>query len=155
MVEVGWAFHVQSLMRALVVVLVDEVLEFGLLLEQIGRGWLGGGLFEGQMHPFMATVLFRVAGLDALDLDAQAQPPHRRRLRLYRAFGLAKGTPLSERMRPGSPYSLNSLSKTVKAYCSWVLSRPSQQIRKRVAGVNYLGRRASTVLTGSGVVIDV
>ena len=76
-VEVCWAFHVQSLMWALIVVLVDEIVEFGLLLQKIARGWSGGGLFEGQMHPFMATVLLRVAWLDALDLDAQAQPPHR------------------------------------------------------------------------------
>ena len=55
---------------------MDEVLEFGLLLEEIGTGWLGGGLFEGQMHPFMATVLFRVAWLDSLDGDAQSQPPN-------------------------------------------------------------------------------
>jgi hypothetical protein len=36
-------------MGSLVVVLVDEVLEFGLLLQQIVTGWFGGGLFEGQM----------------------------------------------------------------------------------------------------------
>jgi len=62
---------------ALVVVLVDEVLEFGLLLQEIATGRFGGGLFEGQMHALMPAVLLRVPWLDTLDLDAQAQPPHR------------------------------------------------------------------------------
>ena len=35
------------------------------------------------------------------------------------------------------------------------LSKQFELDRLRLAGVNYLGRRASTVLTGSGVVIDV
>src|SRR5262245_25921110 len=35
--------------------------------------------------------------------------------RLKRALGLAKGTPLSDRMAAGSPNSLKARSKTVKA----------------------------------------
>ncbi len=54
---------------------MDEVVEFGLLLHEIASGWSGSGLFEGHMHPFMAPVLLRVAGLDALELDPEAQPP--------------------------------------------------------------------------------
>jgi hypothetical protein len=29
------------------------------------------------MHPLMASVLLRIAGLDAFDIDAEAQPPDR------------------------------------------------------------------------------
>lgn len=32
-------------------------------------------VFEGQVHAFMAPVLLRIARLDALDLDTEAQPP--------------------------------------------------------------------------------
>jgi hypothetical protein len=47
-------------------------------------------------------------------------------------MGLAKGTPLSDRIPVGSPYSLNKRSKTVNAMASFVLSNPSQQIKNLV-----------------------
>src|SRR6266581_1864095 len=53
--------------------------------------------------------------------------------RLNRAFGLAKGTPLSERMASGKPRSRNSRSKAVKAVSSRVESRASHSSRKREA----------------------
>ena len=47
------------------------------------------------------------------------------------------------RMRPGSPYSFNSLSKTVKVYCSWVCSPDPHSL------FTPSGRRKSvTVRTG-------
>jgi hypothetical protein len=53
--------------------------------------------------------------------------------RLKRAFGLAKGTPLSERMASGKPRSTNSRSKAVKASSSRIDSRASHKSRKRDA----------------------
>ena len=47
------------------------------MLEQVLRDRLGGFLLQGQMHPLVAAVLLRMPGLDALDGDAQAQPPYR------------------------------------------------------------------------------
>jgi len=52
-------------------------IEAGLLLQHVRRGRFGRFFFQRKMHPLMATVLLRVAGLDAFNLDAQAEPPHR------------------------------------------------------------------------------
>ena len=64
-------------MRPLVVVAVNEVVELGLLLKEVAAGWLGGLELQCQMHALMAAVLLRVAGLDALELDAEPEPPDR------------------------------------------------------------------------------
>jgi len=47
--------------------------------------------------------------------------------RLNRALGLAKGTPLSERMASGKPRSRNSRSKAVQAVSSRVDSSASSR----------------------------
>jgi hypothetical protein len=63
----------------------------------------------------MASVLLRAARLNALDLDPE--PGHQ--IASFEspnsALGEAKGAPLSVRMAPGRPKSLNALSKTEKA----------------------------------------
>jgi hypothetical protein len=53
--------------------------------------------------------------------------------RLKRALGLAKGTPLSERMACGRPRSAKSCAKAVTARSSRVDARASQSSRKREA----------------------
>jgi hypothetical protein len=68
------------LVRPLVVVAFDEVVEFGLLLEEVGAGRLCGLELQGQMHAFMAAVLLRATWLDALDLDAEVARGSRRDL---------------------------------------------------------------------------
>src|SRR4029450_10941633 len=54
---------------------LDESIEAGLLLEHGGGGGLGGFGLQGEMHAFVPTILLRMTGLDAFDVDAQAQPP--------------------------------------------------------------------------------
>ena len=63
-------------MRPLPVVILDEVIELGLLLEQVFGGRLSSLFFECQMHALVPTVLLRVTRFDALDVDPEPQPPH-------------------------------------------------------------------------------
>jgi hypothetical protein len=64
-------------MGPLAVVLRDERVEARLLLEHVGRRGLGRLAFERQVHALVTPVLLRLARLDALDRDAEAQPPDR------------------------------------------------------------------------------
>ena len=58
-------------------VAVDEVVELGLLLQEVAAGRLGGLHLQGQMHALVAAVLLRATWLDALDLDSEPEPPDR------------------------------------------------------------------------------
>ena len=94
-----WPFGIEFL---------DKVVETGLLLQTVDSGRSSGFFLQRQMHTFMAAVLLRVARLDALDGDAEAEPPHREFGELKRAFGVANGTPLSDRIAWGKPRSWKS-----------------------------------------------
>lgn len=63
------------------------------------------------MYAFVTAILLGMAGLDALDADAQAQPPDGERGQVEQGVGASKGTPLSERMDAGRPRSRTSCSK--------------------------------------------
>ncbi len=52
---------------------------------------------------------------NALDVDAQAQPPDGEFGEVEKAFGLAKGTPLSERTAFGRPRSANRRANAAMA----------------------------------------
>jgi len=56
-----------------------------------------------------------MARLDALNANAQPEPPDRELAQVEERVAEAKGTPLSLRMLAGRPRSLKSLSNTVKA----------------------------------------
>jgi hypothetical protein len=52
---------------------LHEAIEASLLLQGVEAWRAGCFLLQGQMHTFMAAVLLRMARLDALDADAEAQ----------------------------------------------------------------------------------
>lgn len=54
------------------VVVLDEVIELGLLLQEVLSRWLGRFLLQGQVHALMPTILLRLTGLDAFEGDAEA-----------------------------------------------------------------------------------
>src|SRR5262249_38994594 len=54
------------------IIFPDEVIEAGLLLEAIGARGPDGFFLEGAL---MAPVLLRAAWFDALDVDAETEPP--------------------------------------------------------------------------------
>ena len=64
-------------MGAFLVELVPEAVKAILLLQAVEPRRPGRFLFEREMHAFMTAVLLRMAWLDALDRDAEPQPPHR------------------------------------------------------------------------------
>ena len=76
-VDFRGTFHGEGLVGSFLVELADEAVEADLLLKEIAAGRAGCFTFQGKMHPLMATVLLGMAGLDAFDGDAQAQPPDR------------------------------------------------------------------------------
>jgi hypothetical protein len=57
-------------MRALVIKLLQEGVELGLLLKQVGAGGAGGLFFKGQMHALVTAVLLRMPGANAFERDA-------------------------------------------------------------------------------------
>ena len=64
-------------MRPFGVELGREGVEAGLLLQGVGAGRSSGFLLEREVHALVAAVLLRVAWLDALDRDAEPEPPDR------------------------------------------------------------------------------
>ena len=69
-VNPGWAFHGENFVRSFLIKFVQEGVELGLLLQEVGAGWASGFFFQGQMHAFMTAVLLGMARPDALDGDA-------------------------------------------------------------------------------------
>ena len=71
--------------------LVDEVVEAALLLKAVHTSGAGRFFLQGKMHAFVAAILLRVTRLDALDRDAQAQPPDRELREVEQPIGVCEG----------------------------------------------------------------
>src|SRR5215475_1414933 len=77
-----WAFGVE---------LAKESIEVLLLLQAVEARRPGRLLLEGQMHALMAAVLLRTTWLDALDGNAEPEPPHRQLRQVEQGIGAGKG----------------------------------------------------------------
>lgn len=97
-------------MRSLGVEFLEDGIDAGLLLQAVQAGW--PGLVRSMAMP---SLNHKTASLE----------------RLKMALGLAKGTPLPERMPTGRPRSRKICSNAVIARCSRVDSSASQSSRKR------------------------
>ena len=91
MIDLGRALHVEGFVRTLVVEDFDEVVEACLLLQEVGRGRLGGFFLEGEMHAFMAAVLLVMSGLNAFHPDPQAKPPDGELAQVEQGMGGSEG----------------------------------------------------------------
>ena len=69
-VDLDRAFHGEGLMRSFVIEFVQEGVELGLLLQDVGTRWAGGFFLQSEMHACMPAVLLGMAGTDPLDGDS-------------------------------------------------------------------------------------
>src|SRR4029077_10884283 len=87
----------------LVVVAGDEVVKACLLLEHVRGGGVGRLRFQREVPPFMSAVLLWMARLDALDLNAQPQPPDRQLAEAIERRRRREGHPVVGADRGGEP----------------------------------------------------
>ena len=76
-VDISWTFHAKGFMRPFIVVLVDKMIESGLLLQDIHARRSCGLFFKCKVHTLMPAVLLRTSGCNALDTDPEPKPPDR------------------------------------------------------------------------------
>ena len=118
-----------------IVAAFDEVIELGLMLQEVLAGWLGSLELQSQMHAFMPAVLLRMAGLDALDRDTEPDHHTDSLERLKSEFGLAKGTPLSVRIALGKPNRLNTAQRLERCRLPWWRKVPRRSEDMAAGGV--------------------
>ncbi len=73
---------------------MGNTIETALLLQGVGRGGLGGLALEGEMPPLVPTVLLGIPGLNAIDLDAEPEPPDGKRAQAIEGVGRGEGHPV-------------------------------------------------------------
>ena len=83
--------HREGLVRTFGVEFLDEVVEAGLLPQAVHPGRAGCLALERKVHALVTAVLPRLAGLDALDGDAEAQPPDRQLGEVEQGIGAGEG----------------------------------------------------------------
>jgi hypothetical protein len=69
-VDLGGAFHGEGFMRPFVIELLQEGVELGLLLQDVGARRASGFFLQGEMHTFMTAVLLGMAGANPFNGNA-------------------------------------------------------------------------------------
>src|SRR5262249_54539879 len=69
-VNLSRAFHAESFVRSFVIEFLQESVELGLLLQDVGSRRASGFFLQSEMHAFMTAVLLGMAGPDALNGDS-------------------------------------------------------------------------------------
>jgi len=77
--------------RAFGVELANEGVEALLLLQTVAAWRPGGFPLEGEMHTLVSAVLLRLARLDALDGNAEPEPPDREPGEIEQGIGTGEG----------------------------------------------------------------
>ena len=78
-------------MGALGIEFLDEGVEASLLLEAAHAGWAGGFPLQREVYALVAAVLLGMTRLDALDLDAEPQPPDGKLGKVEERIGAGEG----------------------------------------------------------------
>lgn len=124
---------------------LDEVVE-------IVSGRLGCLKFQCQMHALMAAVLLRVARLDALDADAEPEPPHRQPRQIEQSVWAGEGYAIVGPDRPGQTELLEGALEhgeavdflgRVKGFAGQEIATGEIGDRQRVA-IAFVGERELT-----------
>ena len=69
-VDLGRAFHGESFMGSFLIEFLQEGVELGLLLQEVGARRAGGFFLQGEMHALMPAILLGMAGTNPLNRDA-------------------------------------------------------------------------------------
>src|SRR5262249_16108353 len=91
LVDFRRTLHIQSFVRALVVEDLNEFIEAGLLLQEVGGRRLGGFFLQGEMHALVTTILQGSTGFDPLDANTQAKPPDRKFAQVEQGVSRSEG----------------------------------------------------------------
>lgn len=73
------------------VVALHERIESSLLLKKVFGGRFGSLLLQREVHALVPTVLLGVPGFDALDANAEAEPPDRELAQVEQCPGAGEG----------------------------------------------------------------
>lgn len=71
--------------------LLLESVERGLLLKRVHTWRTGGFFLERQMHALVPAILLGMTGFDALDLDAESEPPDGKLAQIEQGIGGGEG----------------------------------------------------------------
>ena len=100
-----------------------------LLLQEFAAGGLGGFFLQREMHAFVTAVLLRMAGLDALDANAQPQPPDRQLAQVEQSMRGSERHAVIAADVGGQAALFKKRSNTVKAKSSRVEESASHRSR--------------------------